>query len=76
MEKHWPEHSNNSDYSDKCEDPPTTMSAQAPSTEPSQGYILNNPDDVQSCHDLHKELYHSALTKHKYQRLTQANNDT
>ena len=70
MKEHWLEESNSSDYSDEYDDPPTTISTQASSTKPSQQNVLDSPDDVQSRHELYKELYHLVLAQRKHKRLT------
>ena len=76
MKEHWIEESNSSDYSDEYDDPPTTISTQASSTKSSQQNFLDSSHDVQSRHELSKELYHLVLAKRKRKRLTNANNET
>ena len=53
-----------------------TISALAPSTEPSQENILDNPDDVQSDHELYKEWHYFTLTRRKHKGLMNTNNET
>ena len=75
MREHWLEERDNSGYSNECDDPHGTIITQVPSTEPSQEHVLDNPDDVQSRHELYKELYYLVLAESKHKRLTNANNE-
>ncbi len=70
------EESENSDYSDEYDDPPATVIAPTPSIIASQENILDNKDDVQSRHDLYKELYQLVLAKRKQKGLTNKTSET
>ena len=57
MEEYSLEESDNSDYSEEYDDPPTTVNIPTPEIKESQENILHNKDDLQSRHELHRELY-------------------
>ncbi|CAF5006014.1 unnamed protein product [Rotaria sp. Silwood1] len=64
MQEYSLDESENSDYSDEYDDPPTMVTVPIPSTKAPQENVLDHTDDVQSRHEL--KPYKSIISAMKY----------